>query len=142
MQFSNSPLGSYIIYGWSLIELFASSVGQHPRAVDHQLSRLGLGEAPIVVLVEQLERGQLEVCGGSSVTDKGCQSNYGQECLHFVNESVSLPKKQLRGERDRRGAEDTMFDPDLNWIDTTTGLRASKSTTLREMHSLITISDG
>ena len=34
-----------------------------------------------------LERGQLEVVGGSTATD-GCQSEHGQECLHLLKESA------------------------------------------------------
>ena len=62
-------------------------MGQDPRGVDHHLSCLGFGEASVAVLVEQLERGQLEIGGGSTATDD-CQSDEWQECLHFLNESA------------------------------------------------------
>ena len=43
----------------------------------------------------------------------------GKRVFIFCNVSVSLPNKQLRGRETR---EEMMFDPDLNWIDTTHGI--------------------
>ena len=66
-------------------ELLARLVGQELGGVDQQLSRLSVGESSVTVLVQHLKGGQLEVGGGyRGVTYKGCQSDQGQECLHFL----------------------------------------------------------
>ena len=59
-------------------ELLARLVGQELGGVYQQLSRLSVGESSVIVLVQHLKRGQLEV-GGSTATDDECASNERQE---------------------------------------------------------------